>query len=180
MTLPPILFGLMYAAVNSFIRAEHRRAFNAVMVAGAGAAYLSAGFGRWELCFTAVMTYVAFRGLRSWRWIGVGWLLHTAWDILHYINGKQILPFVHNSSLGCAICDPVIALWCFADGPSAPDLLRQGLRRNSAARAALQGCRRLRAQRVVLQVTQPAAFSRSSASGCAPAPVDVDRSTARR
>jgi hypothetical protein len=79
--------------------------------------------------FAAAMTchrgYVAFRGLRSWRWIGVGWLVHTAWDVFHYLHGKPILPFAAHSSLGCAICDPVIALWCFAGGPFVPDALRR-------------------------------------------------------
>jgi hypothetical protein len=26
---------------------------------------------------------------------------------------------------GCAICDPVIAVWCFADGPSIKDVSRR-------------------------------------------------------
>jgi hypothetical protein len=26
--------------------------------------------------------------------------------------------------MGCAICDPVIAIWCFAGGPSTFDLIR--------------------------------------------------------
>jgi hypothetical protein len=123
--IAPILIGLAYAALNSLVRVEHRRPLNAVMVAGAGAAYLSGGFGGWELLFTTAMTYVAFRGLRSWRWIGVAWLLHTAWDVLHDLHGKPILPFAAHSSLGCAICDPVIAVWCFAGGPSVKDVLRR-------------------------------------------------------
>jgi hypothetical protein len=126
MYVAPILIGLAYAIANSLIRAEHRRRFNAIFLAGAGAAYLSGGgFGPWELAFTAVLTYVAYRGLRSWRWVGVGWLLHAAWDLAHYLNGHPILPFAHNSSLGCAICDPVIALWAFGGGPSAPTMLRR-------------------------------------------------------
>jgi hypothetical protein len=132
--IAPVLIGLIYAAVNSLIRAEHRRPFNALMIAGAGAAYLSGGFGPWELAFTTVMTYVAYRGLTSWRWIGVGWLLHTAWDVVHYLHGRPLLPFAHSSSLGCAICDPVIALWCFAGGPSTPDLLRHWFRRRATSR----------------------------------------------
>ena len=59
---------------------------------------------------------MAYRGLDSWTFIGIGWLLHTAWDIVHHIEGNPIIPFLHTSSLGCAICDPVIALSCFAGG----------------------------------------------------------------
>ena len=58
----------------------------------------------------------AYTGLHSYRFIGIGWLLHTGWDVVHHLNGNPIIPFVPNSSLECAICDPVIALWCFAGG----------------------------------------------------------------
>ncbi|WP_307796288.1 DUF6010 family protein [Amycolatopsis sp. 195334CR] len=49
------------------------------MIVGAGAAYPSGGdFGAWEIALTAELGYVAFRGLDSWTFIGIGWLLHTA------------------------------------------------------------------------------------------------------
>jgi Family of unknown function (DUF6010) len=118
----PVLIGLAYCALNSLIPQQHRRPLNAVIVGGAGAAYLGGGLGPLELVFTALMTYVAFRGLRSWTWIGVGWLLHTAWDVVHHVKGYPLLPFAHDSSFGCAVCDPVIAAWCFAGGPSLQDL----------------------------------------------------------
>ncbi|QFU88189.1 DUF6010 family protein [Amycolatopsis sp. YIM 10] len=122
--IAPILVGIAYVCLNSFIREPHRRRFNAVMVAGAGAAYLSSGgFGAWELAFTVVLTYVAYRGLDSWTFIGIGWLLHTAWDALHHWKGTPILPFAEHSSLGCAICDPVIAVWCLMGGPSVRELV---------------------------------------------------------
>ncbi|MEU5844709.1 DUF6010 family protein [Saccharopolyspora shandongensis] len=121
----PILIGLLYALLMSLIREPHRRRFNAIMVAGAGAAYLSGGgFGGWEFLFTVVATYVAYRGLESWTFIGIAWLMHTAWDVLHHLKGNPIVPFAHTSSLGCAICDPVIALWCLRGGPSLIDLVR--------------------------------------------------------
>jgi hypothetical protein len=135
----PIGIGLLYALVMSLVREPHRRRLNAVMVAGAGAAYLSGGgLGGWEFAFTALLTYVAFRGLESWTWIGVGWLLHTAWDVVHHIKGNPIIPFAHTSSLGCAICDPVIALWCLRGGPSLTAWARSRLgagRPRPAARA---------------------------------------------
>ncbi|MFC7641974.1 DUF6010 family protein [Streptosporangium lutulentum] len=40
------------------------------------------------------------------------------WDVIHHLKDAPILPFAEHSSFGCAICDPVIALWCFAGGPS--------------------------------------------------------------
>lgn len=127
----PILIGVLYALVMSLVREPNRRRFNAIMVAGAGAAYLSGGgLGGWEFLFAAAVTYCAYRGLESWTFIGIGWLLHTGWDLLHHVKGNPIIPFAHDSSLGCALCDPVIALWCLRGGPS---LI--GLVRDRAARA---------------------------------------------
>jgi hypothetical protein len=117
--LAPILIGLVYVLLMSLIHEPHRRRVNAVMVAGAGAAYLSGGgLGAWEFAFTAVATCVAYRGLDSWAWTGAGWLLHTAWDVVHHLKGHPIIPFAHDSSFGCALCDPVIAAWCLGGGRS--------------------------------------------------------------
>ncbi|WP_301125218.1 DUF6010 family protein [Streptomyces cacaoi] len=121
----PVFVGIIYCLLTSLIREPQRRRFHAVMVGGAGAAYLSGGgFGVWELPAVALMTYVAYRGLDSWTFIGIGWLLHTAWDLVHHLKSNPILPFYHDSSMACAICDPVIALWCFRGGPSLIALVR--------------------------------------------------------
>ncbi|SDD64335.1 DUF6010 family protein [Streptomyces prasinopilosus] len=135
----PVAIGVLYALLMSFVREPHRRRLNAVVLAGAGAAYLSGGgLGGWEFAFTALITYVAFRGLDSWTFIGVGWLLHTAWDVVHHLEGGPIIPFAPTSSLGCAICDPVIALWCLLGGPSLIGLVRRRGRgdRSGAAESA--------------------------------------------
>jgi hypothetical protein len=123
--LGPVIVAVVYVSLCSLFKEPNRRKFNAIFVAGAGAAYLSGGgFGVWEFAFTAVITYLAYRGLGSYAFIGVAWLLHTVWDALHHLYGNPIVSFVEHSSLGCAICDPVIALWCFAGGPSVYDLFR--------------------------------------------------------
>jgi hypothetical protein len=114
-----VLAGIGYVCLSSLIPEPARRRFGAIMVAGAGAAYLSGGgLGIWEFAFAAVLAYVAWRGLESWTFIGIGWLLHTAWDVVHHVRGEPIIPFAEHSSLGCAICDPVIAIWCLAGGPA--------------------------------------------------------------
>jgi uncharacterized protein DUF6010 len=124
--LVPLLIGALYVCLASLPPEPQRRRLNAVVVAGAGAAYLSGGgLGGWEFAFTAVATYCAYRGLESWTFIGVAWLLHTGWDALHHVHGNPIVPFAEHSSLGCAICDPVIALWCLAGGPSVADGARR-------------------------------------------------------
>ncbi|MFD8504884.1 DUF6010 family protein [Streptomyces sp. NPDC059687] len=131
--LAPVAIGVLYAVLMSLLREPRRRRVNAVMLAGAGAAYLSGGgLGAGEFTFTALVTYVAYRGLESWTFIGVGWLLHTGWDVVHHLKGNPIVPLDHGSSLGCAICDPVIALWCLRGGPSVRDLPRG--RRRAAVR----------------------------------------------
>ncbi|MFF5721631.1 DUF6010 family protein [Streptomyces buecherae] len=125
----PVIVGIVYCLLMSLITEPYRRHFNAVMVGGAGAAYLSGGgFGPWEFPFVALTAYVAYRGLNSWNFVGVGWLLHTAWDVAHHLKGNSILPFYHDASLACAICDPVIALWCLCGGPSLIALARRRFR----------------------------------------------------
>jgi hypothetical protein len=115
----PVLVGLVYIALASVLPEPARQRVNALMVAGAGAAYISGGgFGLWELAFTTVVTVCAYRGLTNYAWLGVGWLLHTAWDIVHHLQGSPIIPELALSSFGCALCDPVIAAWLFLGAPS--------------------------------------------------------------
>jgi hypothetical protein len=118
----PIALGVLYTLLASLFREPNRQHFNAIMIAGAGSAYLNGGLGVWEFAFAAVLTTLAYNGLKSYRWIGIGWLLHTLWDVTHHLHGTPIVPFIPNSSAGCAICDIVIALWCFAGAPSPSEL----------------------------------------------------------
>ncbi|WP_375423934.1 DUF6010 family protein [uncultured Friedmanniella sp.] len=115
----PLLVGGAFVAAMSLVPEPTRRRLNAVVVAGAGAAYLSSGsLGPGELAFLAPATYCAYRGLSDYRWTGAAWLLHTAWDVVHHHRHAPILPFLPDSSFGCAVCDPVIAVWCLAGGRS--------------------------------------------------------------
>lgn len=98
-----------------------RRHFNAVFVGGAGAAYLNGGvgaFGMGELAFATGVAVLATFGLRHYGFIGAAWMAHVAWDVAHHVVGEPILRFDDGSSLGCAVCDTVIALWFFAGAPS--------------------------------------------------------------
>jgi hypothetical protein len=121
----PAVIAMAFILLISLIREPARQKIMALMIAGAGAAYLSGGgFGPWELVFCAVMSVCAYLGLRAYSFVGIGWLLHTACDILHHLYGNPLLPFSATSSLGCAICDPVIAAWCFAGAPSLWEMMR--------------------------------------------------------
>jgi hypothetical protein len=119
--IAPIVVAFVYILGCSPTREPSRRDFNANMIAGAGAAYLNGGLGAWEFAFTPVLTFQAFEGLHDYRSIGAGWVLHTAWDVVHHRYGTPIVPFAPTSSAGCATCDLVLALWCFAGGPSIQD-----------------------------------------------------------
>jgi hypothetical protein len=68
--------------------------------------YLSGGFGAWEFVFTPLVTVCAYKGLYSYRLIG-----------------NPIIPFLPASSIGCAVCHIVIALWCFAGAPALDELM---------------------------------------------------------
>jgi hypothetical protein len=129
--IAPVVVAILFVTASSLLKEPGRRNLMAIMIGGAGAAYLSGGgLGWWEFAFTALLAFVAYRGLGSYRFIGLGWLLHTAWDIVHHFYGNPIVPFLPNSSAGCAICDALIAIWFFANAPSAFEF---GNARRSAA-----------------------------------------------
>ena len=115
----PLIVAVAFIFLCSLLKEPRRRDFSAIMLAGAGAAYLGGGLGIWEFAFAPVLTFCAYRGLGNYRFLGVGWLLHTLWDVVHHFYGTPIVPFVPTSSAGCAICDVGIALWYFAGAPSA-------------------------------------------------------------
>ena len=121
----PALGAAVFVLVMSLVREPARRQFNAIFVAGAGAAYLNGGLGLWEFPFIAVATAVAYLGLRSHRFIGAAWLLHAAWDVVHHLWGNAIWPWQPLSSFGCAVLDTLLALWFLAGAPSVFALVRR-------------------------------------------------------
>jgi len=129
----PVVIATLFIIATSAFKEPQRRHFNAIMIAGAGAAYLNGGLGLWEFAFTALVTYCAYKGLHAYRFIGLGWLLHTGWDVMHHFYGNPIVPFVPTSSLGCAICDPIIAAWCFAGAPSVYGFITRSKRTTSGS-----------------------------------------------
>jgi hypothetical protein len=115
--LGPAIGALAFVVLMSRVPEPTRRTFNAILVAGASGAYLDGGFGPWELLYPALGLPVAFLGLRSYRFIGIGWLMHAAWDLPHHLWGNPILPFMRTSSWGCAIFDTLISIWFLAGAP---------------------------------------------------------------
>lgn len=104
---------VVWIAIFSLLHEPMRQKLSAIMMAGAGAAYLGGGLGAWELVACAAFTAVAYQGLEEYRFIGLGWIMHTGWDLVHHFHGHPILPFAPDSSAGCAICDLLLAAWYF-------------------------------------------------------------------
>jgi hypothetical protein len=119
-----LLAAVAFISLCSLIPDPERRRFNAILVAGAGAAYLGAGLGPWEFAFTSLATLVAYKGLDSYRYIGLAWLMHVAWDVMHHLYGDPIVWCVPTSSAQCAVCDAVLAGWFIGGAPSIQKLLR--------------------------------------------------------
>ncbi|HZO52675.1 MAG TPA: DUF6010 family protein, partial [Bryobacteraceae bacterium] len=106
----PVVSAAIFVLMMSLVKEPTRRTFNAIFVAGASGVYLSGGFGLWELLYPAITAPVAYLGLRSYRFIGVAWLMHSCWDIVHHLWGNPIWPFMPTSSFGCMIFDALIAV----------------------------------------------------------------------
>ena len=116
--LGPAAGALVFVVVMSLVAEPTRRTLNAVILAGASGVYLSGGFGPWELIYPVIALPIAFSGLRSYRFVGVGWLIHASWDIVHHLWGNPIWPFVPSSAFGCMVFDTIIALWFLLGAPS--------------------------------------------------------------
>jgi hypothetical protein len=125
----PAVGAAAFVLIMSLVKEPGRRRFNAIFVAGASGVYLSGGFGPWELLYPAITAPVVYLGLRSHRFIGLAWLMHAGWDVVHHFWGNPIWPFMPTSSWGCMIFDTLIAMWFLAGAPTVLPLAS----RNAAA-----------------------------------------------
>ena len=114
----PAAGAAIFVVIMSLVKEPARRSLNAVVAAGASGVYLSGGFGAWELLYPALTIPVVYLGLRSYRFIGLAWLIHSGWDLVHHFWGNPIWPFMPTSSFGCMIFDALIAVWFLAAAPS--------------------------------------------------------------
>jgi hypothetical protein len=115
--LGPAIGAAIFVLIMSLVPEPARRRFNVIFVAGASGVYLSGGFGMWELLYPALALPIVYRGLWSYRYIGLAWLMHAAWDLPHHLRGHPIWPFMPTSSFGCMIFDSLIAIWFLAGAP---------------------------------------------------------------
>jgi hypothetical protein len=114
----PVIAAILFAVLASLLREPAKRSFTAIVAAGTASLYLNGGLGSWEFVYMSVATFVAYRGLKSYAFIGLAWLMHTTWDIVHHLYGNPIWLFAPTSSAGCAIMDAILATWFFAGAPS--------------------------------------------------------------
>ena len=123
--LAAIVIAMIFVSLMSLLKEPHRQKINAIILAGAGGVYWSGGLGAWEFAFGTLLLWVAFKGLNNYTFIGIGWLLHTVWDIVHHFFGDPIVFLEPSSSAGCAMCDPIIAIWFFLGAPDIFNLFRK-------------------------------------------------------
>lgn len=108
-----IMIAGVYITIFSLVKEPNRQIINALIIAGAGATYWSGGLGYYEFPLGVIMIFLAFKGLKDYKYLAIGWLVHTLYDMLHHLYGNPIVPMSPSSSAGCAICDPILALWLF-------------------------------------------------------------------
>lgn len=116
--LAPLLVATLLIFLISLLKEPGRCKFSGVFLASAGAAYLSGGLGLAEFAFCALITFLAYRGIDNYRYIAIGWMLHTCWDLVHHYYGNPIIVFDPSSSIGCAICDLGLATYYALGAPT--------------------------------------------------------------
>ena len=114
----PAIGALCFVLGMSLVPEPGRRTLNAILVAGTCGAYLNGGFGIWELIYPILATPVVYAGLKSYRFIGIAWMMHAGWDLAHHLWGNPIWPFMASSSWGCMIFDSLVAIWFQSGSPA--------------------------------------------------------------
>lgn len=122
--LTPLVPAAIFVLGMSLVREPERRHLNAIFSTGFAALYVNGGFGLWEFAYMLPATALSYLGLRSYRYIGAAWLLHTGWDVAHHFWGMPLWHGSPMSSWGCAVMDAAVSIWFFAGAPSIWDALR--------------------------------------------------------
>ncbi len=109
---------LAFVAVVGLLKEPMRQKSMAIMVAMAGGIFAVPPYAIAGFAVGAVVAVMGYLGLRSYVFIGIGWLIHAGWDTVLHVNGHGLVGLGPASSLGCAIFDPMIALWFFMGAPT--------------------------------------------------------------
>jgi hypothetical protein len=119
-----VAIAFVYISIFSWVKEPQRQTINALILAGAGSVYWSSGLGLGEFPLGGILIYLAYKGLNDYRYLSLGWLVHTFYDVLHHFYGNPIVLIAPSSSAGCAVCDPILALWLFYKAPSIFDFFK--------------------------------------------------------
>jgi len=113
-----ISIAAIFITIFSFVKEPYRQQINALVIAGAGGVYWSSGLGFYEFPLGVIMIFLAYKGMKDYKYLALGWIVHTVYDVLHHYYGNPIIPMAPASSAGCAICDPILAIWLYFNAPS--------------------------------------------------------------
>lgn len=113
-----VVVGILFPLLVGFVPESIRWRSMAITVSVAAGAYLNGGFGLWEFAFAVAVGVCGYLGLRSYRFIALGWLLHTGWDIAHHAAGLPMISWLPTSSLECAVSDTFFAVWFLLGAPA--------------------------------------------------------------
>jgi Family of unknown function (DUF6010) len=119
-----ILFPI-FITIMSLLKEPWRQKVNAGLIAVAGGAYINGGLLPFDNLFNILLVFIAYHGLKDYKYIALGWILHTCFDIAHHFYGNPIDPAVPYSTNVCAFFDPMIAIWFYYGAPSVFDLFRK-------------------------------------------------------
>ena len=124
-----ILAGLIMPAIwicgFSAVPEPQRRQVNCILVGVAASTYGNHSFGSIEAAGTIIVLTLGILGLSNYRWLGAAWLVHTGLDLAHHLVNDPMFGYFPSSSLGCAVTDPILALWFFAEAPDIRDVIKQ-------------------------------------------------------
>jgi hypothetical protein len=120
-----VILAPIFIAIMSLIKEPLRQKINAGLISVAGGAYINAGIMPFDQIFNVLLVFIAYKGLPNYKFIALGWILHTCWDIVHHFYGNPIDPKIPESTNVCAFFDVMIAIWFFFDAPSIFDFLKK-------------------------------------------------------
>jgi hypothetical protein len=92
-SIGPAIGAVVFVAIMSLVPEPARRSFNAIFAAGAIGVYIGGSFGTWELLYPVLATPIVYLGLRSYKYIGIAWLMHAAWGFTSPPMGQANLAF---------------------------------------------------------------------------------------
>jgi Family of unknown function (DUF6010) len=117
----------IFMIIMSLIKEPFRQKINAGLIAVAGGAYINAGLMPFDQLFNVLLVFIAYKGLQDYKFIALGWILHTCWDIVHHFYGNPIDATIPDSTNVCAFFDPMIAAWFYIGAPSVFDIVKNKL-----------------------------------------------------